>query len=99
MRERAVWKLKWSRVRVPGGVQFNANVSRCSKEVDIALLNVGTTSFRPPPVGQVQQLLRAEGAVERQVGRSGEVAQEVSALAPVGPSFELRSHFDSVINF
>ena len=39
----------------------------------------------PPPVGQVQQLQREKRAVERQVGRSVEITQEVSALVPVGP--------------
>ena len=62
-----VWKLEWSRIRVPGGVQFDASVNRCRKGVDITHLNVGALSFRPPPVGQVQQLLREERAVERQV--------------------------------
>ena len=64
-----VWKLEWSEVWVPGGVQFNANTSRCRK------------GFRQPPVGQVQQLQSEKRAVERQVGRS----IEITALARVGP--------------
>ena len=80
-----VWKLKWGRIRIPCGGQCSALLSRCRKEVDITLLNVGALSFRPPPVGQVQHLLREARTVGRQVGSSGEVAQEVSTLAPVGP--------------
>ena len=84
-RLQGVWKLTWGRARVPGGVQFNANTSRCRQGIDITLINVGALSFRPPPVGQVQQLLREERTVVRQISSSGEVAQEVSALAPVEP--------------
>ena len=59
-----VWKLEWSRVWVPGGVQHNANISRCRQGVDVALLNVGALGLRPPPAGQVQQLQSEERAVE-----------------------------------
>ena len=55
-------------------------VSRGRKEVDITVINVRVFSFRPPPVGQVKQLMREERTVERQVSSSGEVAQEVSTL-------------------
>ena len=51
-----VWKLEWSRVWLPGGVQVNADVSRCREGVDISLLNVRALGLRPPPVGQVHQL-------------------------------------------
>ena len=66
-----VWKLEWSRFRVPGGVQFNADVSPCRQGIDITLLNVGALGFPPPPVSQVQQLLTEERAAARQVGSSG----------------------------
>ena len=59
---------------VPGGVQSNANISRCRKGVDISLLLVG-------PSDSDHHLKRA---VERQVGSSVEITQEVSALASVG---------------
>ena len=80
-----IWKLKWGQVRVSGGVQFNAEKSRCRQGIDITLIDVGALSFRPPPAGQVQQLLREERAVGRQMGSGREVTQEVSALASVGP--------------
>ena len=51
-----VWKLEWSQVWLPGGVQFDADVSRCREGVDIPLLNVRALGLRQPPVGQVQQL-------------------------------------------
>ena len=44
-RSPGVWKLKWGRLRVPCGVQFNANNSRCRKEVDIVDIVVGAFSF------------------------------------------------------
>ena len=80
-----VWKLEWSRVWVPGGMEFNATKSRCRKGVDIPLLNVGAFGFRPPPVGQVQQLQSEKRSMARHVGGSVEITQEVSALASVGP--------------
>ena len=67
-------------------MQFYANTSRWRKGIDISLHNVGALGFRPPPpVGQVQQLESEKLAVERQVGSSVEVTQEVSAFASVGP--------------
>ena len=80
-----IWKLKWDRDRVSGGVQFNADFSRCRQGIDITLIDVGTLSFTPPPVGQVQQLLREERTAGRQIGSGGEVAQEVSTPAAVEP--------------
>ena len=70
---------------MPGGVQFDANVSRCCQGVYITIHNVGALSSRPPPVGQVQQLPREERTVGRQVGSGGEVAQEVATLAATEP--------------
>ena len=61
-----VWKLECSRVWVPGGVQFNANIRRCRKGVDISLLNSDSDH---PRVGQVQQLQSEKagsGAASRQ---------------------------------
>ena len=37
------------------------NMSRCRKGADILLLSVGSVGFRPPPVGQVQQLQSKSG--------------------------------------
>ena len=51
-----IWPQEWSRVWVPGGVQFDANVSRCRKGEDISLLNAGALVLRPTPVGEVQHL-------------------------------------------
>ena len=70
-----IWNLKWGRIRVPGGVQFNADVSRCRQGINVTLIDVGALSFRPP----------SERTARRQIGSSSEVAQEVSALAPAGP--------------
>ena len=80
-----IWPQGWSLVWVPGGVQFNANVSRCRKGEDISLLNVGALGLRPTPVGEVQQLQCEKRVVGPQINRGVEIAQEVSALAPVGP--------------
>ena len=75
-----IWPQEWSRVWVPGGVQFSANVSRCRKGVDIPLLNVRAT-----PVGEFQQLQCEKRTVGGQVKSGVEIAQKVSVLAPVGP--------------
>ena len=40
-----VWKLKWGRVRVPCGVQFDANVGRGRNGVDIVDVDVMIFSF------------------------------------------------------
>ena len=72
-------------------MQTNATAAR---GIDITLLNVEAPSFRPPPVGQVEQLLREERTVARQVGSGGDVAQEVSTVAPVQP---LQREGDNVI--
>ena len=39
-----IWKLKRGRIRVPCGVQFNANVRRCRKGTDIVDVDVGVLS-------------------------------------------------------
>ena len=75
-----VWKLKWRRVWVPGGVQFLVNTSRGRMGVDTLLLNVGALEFRPPPVGQAQQLQSEKRAAGRQIGSDVEITHEVSAL-------------------
>ena len=35
-----VWKLKWGRIRIPCGMQFDANASRCREGVDIVDVDV-----------------------------------------------------------
>ena len=40
-----IWKVKWSRIRASGGVQFNANVNRGRKGVDIVDVDVRVFSF------------------------------------------------------
>ena len=40
-----VWKMKCGRIRVPCGVQSNANVSRGRKGADIVDVDVGVFSF------------------------------------------------------
>ena len=40
-----IWKLKFNQVRVSCGVQFNAEISRCRKGIDIVDVDVGALSF------------------------------------------------------
>ena len=80
-----VWKLKWGRIRIPCGVQFNAGVRCGRKGVYIVDVVVRVFSFCPPPVSQVQQLLRKDRNVGRQVSCSGKITQKESALASVEP--------------
>ena len=40
-----IWELTWSRFRVSCGVQFNADVSRCRKGIDIVDVDVGALSI------------------------------------------------------
>ena len=68
-----VWKLGRSQVWLSGKVQLNANTSLCRQG---AVLNVGALGFRPPPVGQVQQLQ----SEERAVGRRSAVAAKLPLL-------------------
>ena len=42
-------------------------------------MSIVVLSFGPPPVSQIQQLLRKECTVRRQLNCGGKVSQEVSA--------------------
>ena len=50
-----------------------------------SLMQISAAAVRPPPVSQVQQLLREERTVRRPVSCGGKSPKEKSALAPVKP--------------
>ena len=81
-----VWKLKWSRIRIPRGMQLDVSVDCGCEEVDIIDVDdVRVFPFCPPPVSQIQKLLRKERTVGRQVSCSGKITHKESALASIEP--------------
>ena len=66
-------------------MQLDLEVDCACQREDVEDVNVVVFPFGPPPVSQVQKPQGKECTVERQVSCSGEVTQEVSALAPVVP--------------
>ena len=55
------------------------------EEVDTVDVDVGVFSFCPPPVSQVQKLLREERTVRWQASCGSKMTQEESALASIEP--------------
>ena len=78
-------KLNWSWIRIPRGMQLDVNVDCGNEKVDIVGVDVSIFSFCPPPVSQMQMLLRKERTVGRQVSCSDKITQEESTLASISP--------------
>ena len=61
-------------------MQLDVNVDCGNEKVDIVGVDVSIFSFCPPPVSQMQMLLRKERTVGRQVSCSDKITQQESTL-------------------
>ena len=85
--QRGAWKLKSGRIWIPRGMQFDVtDISRRRKGMDITHIDVGALSFLTTTCGSNPAVAERRCALwDGKISSSGEVAQEVSTLAPVGP--------------
>ena len=66
-------------------MELDVGVDCGCEEADINDVDASVFPFCPPPVSQIQKLLRKERTVERQVSCSAKITQKESALASVEP--------------